>query len=343
MKMQRGRHSGIENHGPVLRGSKRGPLTLLFSLGLALVFTITPARSTEFQVSLGGFSGEGELERPGAIFYETALGEIYIADVGHTRIAIYDSTGSFLADIPILSASTGGRERGEPCAVAADRTGRVFVATNQETTIRIYDARGELTGTLSAPEVTEPRPYPRILFVDTEDRLHAFWYGAKEPWTIYAVDLSLTWKGGAFGAAPSEFVTPTALWVDSAGRAYFCDGQSDPAIKVYDADRQYLFGFGGHDVAHEDFSLPSGIATTADGSIWVADRQRQVIKRFDSQGRFLTMLGGWGKKPGELRYPAGLAADAKNWVLVTETGGDRFQIYTIPSDSASSGPASVGP
>jgi hypothetical protein len=343
MKMNNVGNSGVRVHCPAGARRARRLFAMMIFVGIALAITITSAIAIEFQVSLGGFSGEGELERPGAIFYETALGEIFIADVGHMRIAIYDSTGSYLADIPILSETGTTRERKEPCAVAADRTGRVFVATNQETEIRIYDLRGNLTGSIPSPELVEPRPYPRMLFVDSRDQLHAFWFGAKEPWTIFAPDLSLVWKGGTFGSAPSEFIAPTAMWIDPAGRAYICDGQAVPVVKVFGPDRNFLFGFGGHDIAHEDFSVPSGIATTADGSIWIADRQRQVIKRFDSQGRFLTMIGGWGKEPGELRYPAGLSADARNWVLVTEGGGDRFQVYTIPSDSASSGPGSVGP
>jgi DNA-binding beta-propeller fold protein YncE len=343
MKMNANQHSGVEVRDSAGRENQRCILRALALLGFALVLTITPAHSTEFQISLGGFSGEGELERPGAIFYETALGEIYIADVGHTRIAVYDSIGSYLADIPILSATGGSRDRLEPCAVAVDRQGRVFVATNQETSIRVYDPRGSLLTTIHSPETVDPSPYPRILFVDSRDQLHAFWFGATEPWTVFGPDLTLSWKGASFGSEPSQFVTPTAMCVEAGGRAYFCDGQSLPAVKVFDADHQYLFGFGGHDISHDDFSVPSGIATTGDGSIWVSDRQRQVIKRFDSQGRFLTMIGGWGQEPGELRYPAGLAADSRNWVMVTESGGARFQIYTIPSDSASSGPGSAGP
>jgi streptogramin lyase len=325
------------------RGNDRtGAIPLCICFALSLLHA-GGAAATVFPVSLAGFGGEGKLDRPVAIFHEPTLGETYVADAGHQRIAAYDSTGSFIFDIPIWSEGPQGVSRLEPCAVAVDATGRVFVATNAETVVRVYDPRGSLMTTLASPESGDPPPRPRILFVDPSQRIHVLWSGAKAPWTIYASDLLLVVQAGSYGSDPGSFQEPTGLWVDGEGRTYICDASSVPAVKVFGPDQQYLFGFGGHEVAHGDFSLPAGITTTQDGSIWVTDRLRQVIKQFDAKGNFLTMIGGWGGGPGELRYPVGLSGDGESRVFVAENGNSRFQVYTIPTESASMAPSSETP
>lgn len=293
-------------------------------------------QAATYQISLGGFSGEGALERPGAIFYERTLGEIYVADIGHRRIAIYDSTGAYLADIPLHSLSSDRPDEViEPCGVAADSNGRVYIATNQESVIRVHDARGNLLTTIEHPEAGPNGPMPRILFVDPAGNLHAIWSKGTTPWTIHDSSLSLVWSGGAYGAGDGEFAQPSGLWVDEDGRAILCDATAVPAVKLFHADHSFEFGFGAHDVAKEDLSFASGVVRLRNGAIYVADRLRQVIKQYDAEGGIVTMIGGWGSRPGELRYPAGLAANSRDRLFVAEGGGDRFQTYSIPGDSAS--------
>gem|GEM_PF-1893294 len=318
------------------------PSAVVWVAGLLLLFAATHGVAATFAISLGGFSGEGALSRPCAAFYERSLAEFYVADAGHQRIAVYDSSGDFVSDIPLLSGGQGNT-RLEPCAVAADPTGRVFVATNGEPAVRVYDIRGELLKTITSDEKSDPLPSPRVLFVDSHGQIHVLWHNARAPWTIYSPDLELAWSGGSVGDAPGDFKEPLALWVDAQDRAYVCDAIASPAVKVFGPDRGFLFGFGAHDVAREDLSLPSGIVTVSDGSIWVEDRLRQVIKQYDPQGNLLTMIGGWGTAPGELRYPAGLTVDGKGRLFVAENGGNRFQIYSVSADSASSASAGSAP
>lgn len=310
------------------------------SLWVAWVILVASAHAgashaATFQISLGGFSGEGALERPGAIFYEKTLGEIYVADIGHRRVAIYDSTGAYLADISLHPLSGSSADVIEPCAVAADSKGRVFVATNQERGIRVHDVRGNLLAIIGSPEAGPDGPMPRLLFVDSARNLHTIWSKGDAPWTIHDASLALVWSGGAYGEGEGEFAQPSGLWIDDDGRAIVCDAIAVPAVKVYRDDHSFDFGFGAHDVAKDDLSFPTGVVRLSDGSIFVADRLRQVIKQYDSAGGIVTMIGGWGTRPGELRYPAGMAANSRDRLFVAESGGDRFQIYTIPGDSAS--------
>lgn len=307
-----------------------GARTAACLAGFALGFVAPPPASADtYPVSVAGFRGEEALDRPAAVFYQPSLGETFVADAGHSRIAIYDSTGRFTADVAVRSLGPAPR-RAAPCAVAADERGRIFVVSNADPEVQVLDLRGERIGVIASPELRSPPPRAQLLFVDAQGNLHVVWHGAQAPWTVFDPELRLARSSGSTGPGPEDFQRPTAIWVDAAGRAYVCDAVAVPAVKVFGPGGDYLAGFGGHDIEEGDFSMPSGVATTADGSIWVADRLRQVIKRFDSGGRFLTMIGGWGKKPGELQFPSGLAGDGNDRLTVIENGGQRFQTYTVP-------------
>jgi DNA-binding beta-propeller fold protein YncE len=99
------------------------------------------------------------------------------------------------------------------------------------------------------------------------------------------------------------------------------------AVQVFDAQGAFEHGFGVHDLGPGNFSLPAGIAITADGRTWVADEIRQVVQVFDPAGSYVGMMGGLGVGPGEFRFPRALASDGRDLLVVAERVGDRVQVW----------------
>jgi hypothetical protein len=113
--------------------------------------------------------------------------------------------------------------------------------------------------------------------------------------------------------------------------------QTKLAVQLFSADGVYETGFGIHDIGHGNFSVPSGIASTSDGRIWVSDEVRQVIQVFDHEGIFIGMLGGFGIAAGDLNYPSALVGDGRNRLAVAEREIGRVQILIANGGGERSG------
>jgi len=122
------------------------------------------------------------------------------------------------------------------------------------------------------------------------------------------------------------------LWVDDAGKIYVTDADAKFCVQVFSAGGEFLLGFGGHDIKREDFSLPTGVATTGDGTIFVADELRQVVKAFDSKGQFLYWFGGFGVGSSAMRYPRYITGDGEDELFVVERVGRRYQKFVLSGE-----------
>jgi hypothetical protein len=66
---------------------------------------------------------------------------------------------------------------------------------------------------------------------------------------------------------------------------------------------------------------PTGVATDAQGNVWVANTNRRSIAEFNPQGRPLATIGTFGVT---LDKPEGIAVDAQGNIWVADTGNDRI-------------------
>ena len=68
--------------------------------------------------------------------------------------------------------------------------------------------------------------------------------------------------------------------------------------------------------------------------IFVADACNHRVQVFAPDGSLRRVLGGPGTEPGQLRYPYGIAVDARGGVFVVDSGNTRVQQF-IPSEEGS--------
>ncbi|MHB1000100.1 MAG: virginiamycin B lyase family protein [Armatimonadota bacterium] len=73
---------------------------------------------------------------------------------------------------------------------------------------------------------------------------------------------------------------------------------------------------------------PSAVAAGKDGSIYVADSERNCVQKFAASGKFLGQWGIHGREPGNFIGPRGIAVDPKGDVYVADTFNDRIQKFT---------------
>jgi streptogramin lyase len=77
------------------------------------------------------------------------------------------------------------------------------------------------------------------------------------------------------------------------------------------------------------FHEPHGAEIDANGNLYVADRWNHRIKKFTSDGQFITKWGSYGSGDGEFDEPIGIAANDTGNVYVVDAGNNRIQKFTM--------------
>ncbi|MEI7556260.1 flippase activity-associated protein Agl23 [Candidatus Chlorohelix sp.] len=106
-----------------------------------------------------GYDNKGDLEQakiqpigfygPRGIFYDTTRKELYVADTGNRRVAVFDANGIFLRQF-------GGRGSGqgqfdEPVSVAVSPDGKVYVTDMRNKRLEILDRDGKFLSEIKFP------------------------------------------------------------------------------------------------------------------------------------------------------------------------------------------------
>jgi len=75
------------------------------------------------------------------------------------------------------------------------------------------------------------------------------------------------------------------------------------------------------------FSKPRGIAADNKGNFYVSDTGNDRIQKFDSDGKFVAIIGDPGEREGKIKEPNGLAVDADGNVYVADAHNMKFLKY----------------
>ena len=77
---------------------------------------------------------------------------------------------------------------------------------------------------------------------------------------------------------------------------------------------------------------PRGIAVDSKGNVLVADTGNKRIVIYDSNGNFISQLGGGGVNPGQFDEPVGLITDPQGNLYVADTWNRRIQVFGPNTD-----------
>ena len=88
-------------------------------------------------------------------------------------------------------------------------------------------------------------------------------------------------------ARPGIFNEPTDVAFDPAGNVYISDGYRNSRVAKFDKDGHWVKSWGERGSEAGQLRTPHGIATDAQGNVYVADRSNSRIQVFDGDGNFL--------------------------------------------------------
>ena len=132
-----------------------------------------------------------------------------------------------------------------------------------------------------------------------------------------------------------KFLSRTYLPADSDVGGITCSKEdcllvtdvSQGKVYIYDAKRELSKTITVEQDEGEDVPpAPTGIITTLDGHILIADSANHTLRLYSTSGRLLRRLGGLGQRPGEFNQPQGLTMDPDGRVMVADRGNNRVQL-----------------
>ncbi|HKS95063.1 MAG TPA: hypothetical protein VJV74_02900 [Terriglobia bacterium] len=307
----------------------------------------------------GGKGDEGpaavaSLARPGGVAVD-GFGNVFIADTGNNRIRRVDPGGTITtvagSGVAGFSGDDGlalSAELNGPTGIAVDADGDLYIADRANNCIRKVGPSGTITtvagtgrsgfGGDGGPAVKAALSGPGGVAVDSEGDLYIADSGNNR---IRRVDSSgnittLAGNGGAgFNgdggpAAKASLAHPTGVAVDDEGALYIADALNNRIRRVDSTGtittvagsaRSGFSGDGGPATA-ASLAGPSGVAVANDGSLFVADRLNQRIRRVDSSGTITTVAGN------------GVAGDdSANQPPVADAGPDQTVECTSPAST----------
>ncbi len=270
----------------------------------------------------------GPIEDPGGVAI-AGDGEIFIAETGEARVAVFDREGARLRTIGRRGSGSG--EMSRPRGVGLAKDGTLFVADGGNHKILVFDSSGTFVREWGA-HGTAPLEFkdPQGLAVDA--------------WHVYVADLgndrvqvfdhdgALVRVVGSRGAADGRFNGPAAVAVDNEGFIYVTDADNN-RVQKFDPVGAHVVSWGDYGPHRGLMDQPTGIACR-DGEVFVADTRNHRIQVFDRHGDLHLQ---WGihairlhEGEGRLHYPDALAlAPSGAFGVICESFENRAQVFAM--------------
>ena len=294
---------------------------------------------------------------------------------------IYSAPYAFTnyAGVPGVSGANDGN-RGSALfnglgGVALDKAGSLYVADDDNCTIRKIDAVGNVTTVAGTYGVTGSADgsgtnaqfyYPSGVAVDSKGNI----YVADEyNHVIRKIDTNanvttLAGSAGEIGSSDGNgssalFQYPTEVAVDSADNLYVADYFNCTIRKIdTNANVTTLAGSAGVVGAADGngsaalFNYPYGVAVDSAGNVYVTDQSSDTIRKIDTHANVTTVAGsglaGSMDGPGgvaQFNQPGGLAVDRAGNVYVADTGNATIRkvdtngyVTTLAGSQGATGP-----
>lgn len=296
----------------------------------SLIIAQTPILNITVKNVMVGYSLDQRFSNPQGIFYDKKFKETYVCDSGNHQVVIFDSTGYPLYRFKHWVEREGKRNLGEPRSLVVNNAGDIFLTDNLADYVDVLDHRGEPEDRIDLAQILNlPKAKPTQLTIDSLDNLYIGYRSEKAELVVLNPELQIILQLKNQTENQQNFGEISGIWIDSEGKIYITDAVNEPCVKIFTNRGEFVSGFGKHDVGWDGFSLPSGVATTQDGTIWIVDTFRQVVKGFSPKGEFIMYIGGYGRMLGEMKYPGAIAGDGYQSLFVLEKVGERTQEFVV--------------
>src|SRR5688572_25591787 len=247
-----------------------------------------------------------------------------------------------------------------PQGVAVDASGNVYVADTNNHTIRKITFFGVVTtlagsagnlGTSDGVGSAARFNLPRGVAVDSAGNVYVADTSNNAIRKITAAGVTTTLAGGTAGSVDgtgnaAQFISPSGVAVDASGFVYVADTGNNSIRRITPEGvvTTLAGGLSPSNTGNTDgtglaarFASPRGVAVDTSGSVYVADRDNNLVRRITAGGVVTTLAGFSDGTTGStdatgsaarFNAPSGVAVDASGNVYVADTGNKTIRRVT---------------
>ena len=251
-------------------------------------------------------------------------GHIVVAERGGSCISVFTPEG-----VKIQSFGRKGTAPGEfidPFGITVDRDDNIIVMDSSNNRIQKFTSEGKFltaVGTKGSGPLQFTCP-TGVGINTTNSKLYIAEDGPNHRIQILNKDMTLSSCFGRNGRSENgHFNNPLGVAFDSTGNLYVADCYNY-RVQVFTPEGKFLRKFG---VSDEHGSKPYSIAIDSKDTVYIAGWDFNCILIYTSQGQFLRSFSSTGKADGQLQSPRGVALDKDGYILVSDTGNNRIQLF----------------
>jgi DNA-binding beta-propeller fold protein YncE len=262
--------------------------------------------------------------RPEGVFVDNKFDEVYVSDVGHNRIIVFDTSGLYKFEF------SGNDIFGTPGDVVVDSLGFIYVIGSGNS-IYLFDYDGlylrelQLSGlpqglTLNINHLTIDESDNLYIIDGTKAIIFIFdTQGTLRQQFSVLTDVSEKERREATFGAPRIFAGSIYLPVSTFGTVY-----------VYDLGGNFVRNIGGEGTDIGTLNFPVDVAVSPDSVVMVLDKHRYNVVCFTIDGQFLGEFGGMGFRPGWFYHPNSFAIDNVGRCYISQIYLNLVQVCDLP-------------
>jgi hypothetical protein len=225
---------------------------------------------------------------------------IYMADSYAFRVLKFNRSGTLVRTIG--SSGTGDGQFQLPSSVAVDSKGYLYVADYGNHRIQKFDPDGKFVMKWGSKCTINNDPYN------------------------YCVDPD---GAGPLQSGDGQFYQPLGIAVDSQDYIYVVE-ELNHRVQKFDSDGNFIAKWGKTDGTSGqgpgEFNMPSYIAVSRAGEVFVADTYNHRVQKMDSGGNWTTW-GGTAPSTTWFNTPRGIVVDDNDNVYISDNKNRRIRIF----------------
>ena len=248
-------------------------------------------------------------------------GRIFVTDVSRGAVYVFDGHQQTAASgLQIWEYANEQTRFVTPVGIAPGKDGSVLVSDAELGCIVRLSMAGEGQGMICDKTLLRPTGLARdsdqgLIFV-VDSRAHDI--------KVFDDKGLLIRTLGSHGEGEGQFNGPTYLSIRN-GHLYVSD-TLNARIQVIDEFGVYIKAYGRRGLYLGDTPRPKGVATDADGNVYIVESYYDYLLIFNDKGDFLMPIGGTGNDIGHFFLPAGVWV-RDDRIYVADTYNGRIMIF----------------
>ena len=216
-----------------------------------------------------------------------------------------------------------------PSDVVTGSNGNIFVLDGVKNKVKVFNQSGNPLFSFGETGTGKGQfNFPLGMGIDTSDRIYVADSGNHRVQVFSSEGQYLSQFSTETGQKQIKPSDPTDVVVDSAASKCFVVDNDNHWIFAYDLKMGKSLGvYGTMGMEKNEFRFPFLLDMDQEGNLYVVEAINTRLQVLNTEGGYITTIGGWGVEMGEFYRPKGVALDTKNRVFVSDSYLGVVQVF----------------